>query len=113
MTCRRDHRLSLRMLPADPVLGAAGTGINSVSEGIGGRLLSATFLAIAPARGRAMFAVDDLTAGLTVKSQRELLGNSVPVRTDPPCRDNAAIADFHPAAAERPVVGESAICNMN
>ena len=50
-----------------------------------------------------MFAVDDLTAGLTLKSQRELLGNSVPVRTDPPCRDNAAIADFHPAAAERPV----------
>jgi hypothetical protein len=50
-----------------------------------------------------MFAVDDLTAGLTLKSQSELLGNSVPVRTDPPCRDNAAIADFHPAAAERPV----------
>jgi hypothetical protein len=50
-----------------------------------------------------MFAVDDLTDGLTVKSQRELLGNSVPVSTDPPCRDNAAIADFHPAAAERPV----------
>jgi hypothetical protein len=50
-----------------------------------------------------MFAVDDLTAGLTLKAQRELLGNSVPVGTDPPCRDNAAIADFHPAAAERPV----------
>jgi hypothetical protein len=40
-----------------------------------------------------MFAVDDLTAGLTLKSQSELLRNSVPVRTDPPCRDNAAIAD--------------------
>ena len=51
-----------------------------------------------------MFAVDDLTACLTLKSQSELLSNSVPVRTDPPCRDNAAIADFHPAAAERPVV---------
>ena len=50
-----------------------------------------------------MFAVDDLTAGLALKSQSELLGKSVPVRTDPPCRDNAAIADFHPAAAERPV----------
>jgi hypothetical protein len=50
-----------------------------------------------------MFAVDDLTTGLALQSQRELLGNSVPVRTDPPCRDNAAIADFHPAAAERPV----------
>ena len=50
-----------------------------------------------------MFAVDDLTAGLTLNSQSELLGNPVPVRTDPPCRDNAAIADFHTAAAERPV----------
>ncbi len=49
-----------------------------------------------------MFAVDDLTAGLTLKSQSELLGNSVPISADPPCRDNAAIADFHPAA-ERPV----------
>jgi hypothetical protein len=53
LTCRRNHRRPLRMLPADPVLGAAGTAINSVSEGIGGCLLSATFLAIAPARGRA------------------------------------------------------------
>ena len=35
-------------------------------------------------------------------SQSELLGDSIPVPTDPPCRDNAAIADFYPAAAERP-----------
>jgi hypothetical protein len=49
------------------------------------------------------FTVDDLTAGLTLKSQSEFLGNAVSFSTDPPCRDNAGTADFHPAAGERPV----------
>ncbi len=55
-----------------------------------------------------MLAVDDLATGFTLKPQGEFLRHAVPVSTDPPRRDDAAIAKLDLAAAKRPAVSLAA-----